>query len=296
MGKILKFGAFLVIVGFVAVIVGLVATGNTQPIQSEEYEYKTESIEMGSISLVSMIMDNRRVIVGRSTTGKIEMDYYESEKDPVEVTVSADSVLLENEFKWYENLFRFWPWTLNDDYTVAHLYLPEGVDYELNLETSNGDITIEDLNNLNDLTLDTSNGTITLSNLTAEGITAESSNGALILTNLTAHFCIADTSNGRVTASNITATVGQIHLDTSNGAVNGTNLTTNNLSCDTSNGSIDITITGSEADFYYDLSTSNGTVYVDGDDRGDSERENTSMTNRITLTTSNGSIHLDFAE
>lgn len=296
MGKILKFGAFLVIVGFVAVIIGMVVTGDQISPADQNYEYKTESIEMGTIDTVEMVMDNRNIIVDRSTSGKIEIDYYESEKDPIEVTTSADKVVLENEYKWYEHLFDFWSWMVKDEYMDVHLYLPEGVDYTLDMDSSNGDISFSNLNNLADITADSSNGTIRVIDVTVEKVDIQSSNGSMTLTNVIADSFKVDSSNGRITVTNITATLGSVSLDTSNGAINCTGITADTLYATTSNGSIDILQNGSEDDFFIDMSTSNGTVYLNGDNRGTVCRENTSLTSKITLTTSNGSINLDFTE
>ncbi|MDD3126686.1 MAG: DUF4097 family beta strand repeat-containing protein [Candidatus Izemoplasmatales bacterium] len=279
MVKILKAGIIFILLGIGACVAGFLTTndqvGNEFP--DHTYTLVEGSYEIAEISAINMDFDNRKVIVGQSTTDKIEVSYYVSENDPIEVLSETKSLTFDSDLIWYWNFFWGLSWLnwSSTQYYDFYLYLPEGTDFDLNIDTSNGAITVEAIDNLGDLDLNTLNGKVTLSNIDAKSIRVTTANGIINVNN-------ADCG-----------TEGNIYLKTSNGSIDVTAITMADLSCYTSNGAIDVTLVGEFTDYATNFATANGSIYVDGNitTAGTYHAGNA---NQIILHTSNGSIHLDF--
>ncbi|MDD3842986.1 MAG: DUF4097 family beta strand repeat-containing protein [Candidatus Izemoplasmatales bacterium] len=279
MVKLLKAGIILILLGIGASIAGFLTTKDEvgNDFSNQTYTLVEDSYVTGAISVVNMDLSNREVIVGRSTSDKIEVRYYVSENDPIEASEENNSLTFDSDIIWYWNFFSVFNW-LNwnaSEHFDFYLLLPEGTNFDLNIDTSNGVITVESLDNLGALDLNTSNGHVNLINVDSESIRV-------------------DTSNGIITVNNVDCGVsGNIDLRTSNGAINVLAVVTADLTCHTSNGSIDVEMAGEFSDYATNLATSNGTIYVDGNILA-AGLYNSSNARRIILNTSNGSIHLDF--
>jgi DUF4097 and DUF4098 domain-containing protein YvlB len=142
-----------------------------------------------------------------------------------------------------------------NNYAVTiEVKLPENIELELNLDTSNGKITLQDIT-ANTVTLDTSNGVIDLDDVYADTLTGSTSNGKI---------------QGQIEGSNI-------ELGTSNGSIDLTitGATSGKYELSTSNGSIDLTVpTSSNVGYNVDLRTSIGSLDVNLDDFDYSVNEN----------------------
>ena len=112
-----------------------------------------------------------------------------------------------------------------------------------------------------DLDLTTSNGVVTVSNVNGGNVVVHTSNGALRLNNVKAGILRGSTSNGALTGS-IDATT--CTLSTSNGpmALELISNLSGTYTLQTSNGKVDVTV-GSNAAYRLDASTSNGDVTFD---------------------------------
>ena len=112
-----------------------------------------------------------------------------------------------------------------------------------------------------DLDLTTSNGVVTVSNVNGGNVVVHTSNGALRLNNVKADILRGSTSNGALTGS-IDATT--CTLSTSNGpmALELISNLSGTYTLQTSNGKVDVTV-GSNAAYRLDASTSNGDVTFD---------------------------------
>jgi DUF4097 and DUF4098 domain-containing protein YvlB len=239
------------------------------------------------------ITDKSRLALARPIT--IELVYYESEKDPIEVLETATGLTIENEVVWYFNWFSGLQWFthMSDVYYELYVYLPAAILFNVNVDAVNGAIVIDSLDAFGDLTLETTNGAVTLENIDATQIRVETTNGNLNLDNLTADTLSAYTTNGQLYASNLTATVGKLSLSTTNGIIEASALTTNDLVCSTTNGNITVSVNGIYTNFATNLSTTNGLIYVD-DAVVDDGHYNTTMSNEVDISTTNGVIHLNF--
>lgn len=123
------------------------------------------------------------------------------------------------------------------------IYLPKGITYRLNCDTSNGDIFAKDLK-CSEAVLDTSNGDVSIENISAKNINA-------------------DTSNGDITFK---GTASAVNFDTSNGGINVNALSVQGVSSyklNTSTGDITVTVPKGAAVKIDKADTSTGEVTAD---------------------------------
>ncbi|MBN2335565.1 DUF4097 family beta strand repeat protein [Candidatus Bathyarchaeota archaeon] len=122
--------------------------------------------------------------------------------------------------------------------------LPAGVQVDLNLDTSNGEITVSDVTG-RDMILDTSNGRVTLDKVSADTLSASTSNGQ-IRGEVEATSATIDTSNGSIDLTLPCTRSGSYELDTSNGAIHLTLPTDSSIGYDvylkTSVGSVNVNL------------------------------------------------------
>lgn len=334
MGKVLKIAAVLAVLGIVAVIAGILisADSGSDFFSDQEYVKVEDSIEVGSLTTIVLDMKNRKIIVGESGTGKIELSYYESEKDPIEGTTEGTTYTLENKPVWY---FGFLGWMnmqnwFTDDRTTVYLNVPAGTEWVLRLGSENGDISLTDLGPLSDLTLNTENGDITLDGLDVGILSADTENGGVNLTDLTCSSADLRTTNGRIRLLHVASGAIQVHdvngditlndvealsiegtntngrydftdvvvsgaidVSTTNGNIEMIRITTSDLSCLTTNGSIDVSLYGVYENYRAYFQSVTGSVTVDGESEGEGTHHE-SMTDSVSLRTTSGSIDLDF--
>ena len=145
----------------------------------------------------------------------------------------------------------------------------------VDLETRNGWIRIEDMD-FTEGTLFTRNGAIGLKNANFSGGSLTARNGAIRLIDTGWDTLDARSSNGAI--------------DISGGrAGNGS------TSVRSSNGRVDLGILGNENDFSYTITTSNGSIEVNGErQRGTNRVSGGNGAHRIRIQTSNSGANLDF--
>lgn len=296
MGKIFKFALalFLIGVGCVAVF----SVMSEEPIfgtfgSDQDYELQELTYDAADFTGFSFNINNRDVIIEASEDDEIKVVYYTSEKDAIIVDDEGTELSLEKDVEWFMNWFSGWGTFFNDEIFDLYLYIPTTLDYDIDIYTSNGTLTITDLDNIKDLDFDTSNGRLTITNVLADDINLGTSNGGCYLTDVTVvNDLKIDTSNGRINLSNVTADT--IEGDTSNGGIFATNLVSDDIDLDTSNGNIEVTIIGEKDDYEVDAETSNGDIDWDGLGVTDGII-NEDAPNKLRLHTSNGNIDIIFS-
>ena len=279
MKKVLGIALLTIIIGVALTVVGFLMSDSTNLdlFNRPDYTLTELSYEADEIEDMTMYFANRAVEILPSETGKIEIKYYEAENDWIDVSVESTSLELINRTKWYLGInFGFWGIGQTNYFKVL-IYIPSGlINYDLDITTSNGAIELADLTNLNDIDFSSSNGAIKLESAEVKGALK------------------AITSNGKISLSDVIA-LESINLHTSNGEIELLSITTNDLKAETSNGAINVDIIGSYDDYRIELDTSNGSTYIDGDEKNDSVY-NPSLDNVIELDTSNGTIRLNFIQ
>lgn len=214
-----------------------------------DYRYQESKLFSGGITAgtVSLEVDNFNGPIRVSTWDKNEYNVElnirarrESDMDDLKIDFDA----METQMTQSINLGYDIPPTSYSRYSIAvEVFLPREATINLNLASSNGGITLSDIESER-ITLKTSNGQIELNNVYADVIDAATSNGGI-----SGAFKASDTS-----------------LSTSNGAIDLEILSSSsgNYKLSTSNARIDLEVSSStEIGYDLDLSTSNASIDVD---------------------------------
>jgi len=277
MRKVIGITLLLVFLGVVFTVVGFFMSDETNLNLFERPDYTLTELtyEAADVSELKMIFSNRAIEVFPSETDQIIIKYYEAENDWIDVTLEEEGLELINRTRWVFGIsWGIWNWGGVDVYNVE-VYLPASVlDYVLYVTTSNGAISIMDITDLKKLNFKSSNGAIKIEDV-----------------HVTDYFK-ADTSNGKVILDNVTCDA-LVSVHTSNGEIEIDHLNAQNINAYTSNGSIEVNIYGQYSQYRVEMDTSNGSTYIDGEEKNDSIY-NPSLSNVINLDTSNGSIRVNF--
>jgi DUF4097 and DUF4098 domain-containing protein YvlB len=335
MSKVVKWGIALILIGVVGTGIGLlISLGEGQRFfEDQDYVRVTESIDVENLTRIRVEMENRRIVIGESTTAKIEVTYYESEKDPIDSATEGNTFSLVNDPVWYWGFLWWLNWGrwFTGEKTTVTILIPEGTEWTLDLDTANGNIEIIEVDPIASLITTTQNGDIQMEKLAMDGsLRAKTTNGAIRLEQVDAASLTLTTTNGlvsltdvttgavtvtdtnggilftEVTATSIQATntngryvftdvtaSGSISLVTTNGNIDITRITTVDLTCRSTNGDIKVTAYGTYDDFYCTFQTETGHVRVDGENAGEGDHH-AAKPLRMVLRTVNGSIDLDF--
>ena len=294
MFKLLAIGASLLGAGLIITVTGGIISGEGFTLGAGatylpvEHSYATTGIDT-----ISFDAENRRVVVTPSETDEITLSYSDSTDDFLVITNVGGVLEVTNTIHWYNHMFMNFGMMNWGIANTVNLGVPAGYSFTMNLSSSNGAISVSDLATIASLDLSTSNGTIDVINVAGlSSVDAVTSNGVINVTNVD---CAGDivlrSSNGNVNLSGVTAP--SINAQSSNGRVRGLDVTADDVTFHSSNGNITLEINGQLSEYYVKLSTLNGSLYMD-DVKVTQNAYNTSLPDKIDLSTTNGSIYLSF--
>jgi hypothetical protein len=257
------FGAFYIING-----------GYTPGVGDSDVELIEISYDAIDFDEIRVVMINKSIQVLPSTSDKIELKYYQSEKNWIEISTEGNILDIENKTEIFHMFFNWFSWFQNQAFHQFILYLPLDMIFDLDLSTSNGAIDISDLSELGTLRLRSSNGAIVLGEITLiNSIDAYTSNGLVEFNQLIVqNLAKARTSNGKIIVEK--TTVGELDVQTSNGAVN-------------------VELHGTHSMYRIDMATSNGSKTLNGV-KTDASIVNPSASLDVRVRTSNGPISIRF--
>ncbi|WP_313630789.1 DUF4097 family beta strand repeat-containing protein [Enterococcus devriesei] len=230
-----------------------------------------------------LIIEDRNMpieIVGASGN-QTKISYQKSRDIKYKIKQKGDTLNVERQGKRWFNFSIFNFGASNAKVTVE---VPRTRLKDLDVETSNGKLTVENLM-LDNLDLESSNSKMQLKDLDVKTIDAETSNGNIQLDRLTFDEGSFDTSNGKFDLNNLEFKEGE--FETSNGAIRLNHLqgTKSIYYLKTSNAKVNGTIVGGRADFATVSKTSNASNNLTNQSDGSKELE---------VKTSNGDIAIDF--
>ncbi len=297
MNRIFKAGLILVIIGFVSSIVFGVLAGEEFPAYfgNEEYEYTELTYSADEFATFDINLENKAVTILPSTSGNIEVKYYESEHDSVTVDDDSLTLILDNDTKWYYNWGLWFNIFRSGTYNHFYLYLPTDTAYDIDLNTANGDIICDDSLLAGNVSLETANGDITVAGLSVSGsLVMTSLNGIITVENADIGTDLEiTTSNGRIVLDDVNAP--EIDLQTFNGKIKATGVVVEDLIAKSSNGEIEIGISGAFQDYHVEMTTTNGNYYLN-DEKVTTNAYHTDKTNDIELETVNGDVKITFID
>lgn len=274
-------------------------------LESTNWTQKNYDTTAEGITALSLDDLNNSIELLPSSDNSIHITYYESDKDIYTITNQNGKIDMQYDDlrKWYEYFFNF-----NINFKKVTIELPADYNGTLDLHTTNGSITANDMTNLLETRLSTTNGSIEVSGLTVnDNLVLKTNNGNVSIKDA---FVSDDlelgTVNGRVTAENTSA--GSADLHSVNGRVSAEKLvgkefitmdSTNadilldmvdaqeSIQCSTTNGKVSGTVVGSMNDYSILSHTTNGSNNLPNEKEGGSKE--------LEVSTVNGSIKIEFS-
>lgn len=207
----------------------------------QDHDY-TETLYSSTTELTGLDLEmvNRNVNVIRADVEKVEITYYQSDKDAIEIKESSGILVLDNKVKKYAfNMFS----KVSNEKRVIQVVLPQNLNYNISIETINGNHILEDLGILKNVELKTINGTITVKKTeTINNFFINSTNGFIYGENLKSSSMCFETTNGEIQLSSSVC---------------------NDISLSSINGSISVEVLGIFEEYKIDVSTVIGKIYYD---------------------------------
>lgn len=176
--------------------------------------------------------------------------------------------------------------------------LPRRAFAGLTVDTSNGNITLQDMTSQSN-TLTTTNGNISITGGSLDNLNATANNGKVEVNNLLTQTFAASTRNGRISLANTSAL--SITAQAQNGSINLDTVSAPSYRCTVTNSSVVGKLVGRASDYAFDLTPGNGRVTVtDNTDSSFSLRssgpvqQGQGAAQNFTAKASNGSVNLEF--
>ncbi|MBQ4574071.1 MAG: DUF4097 family beta strand repeat protein [Clostridia bacterium] len=238
-----------------------------------KYEYSSHryTADPNIIEQIELEFDDRRVEVVEYEGDEIVLEFFASQYDNVNVKEERNTFIGKMEsdrgfFSFNFDLASLFNHVGNEQKTVL-LYLPSIYIGDLDIDTSNGDITLGSFDKLGDVELETSNGPVKVDNVTLNRLEIKTSNGKVSLENIFADYLVAKTSNGAIGALSVRAHE-MLSLTTSNGAIKADDIDSNDINLKSSNGKITAIITKPQSNFTITCETSNGDSNIESGGSG----------------------------
>lgn len=178
--------------------------------------------------------------------------------------------------------------------------LPRRAFAGLTVDTSNGNITIQDMTSQSN-TLTTTNGNVSITGGSLDNLNATANNGKVEVNNLLTQTFAASTRNGRISLANTSAL--SITAQAQNGDVKLDHTSSPYFYCTATNASVVGTVTGRGAEYGLDLTAGNGRVTLtDANDDSFAIRssapvqQNLGAAQSFTANASNGNVNLEFVQ
>ena len=245
----------------------------------------SETINTKAVKNISHI--ENPIIDLKSINGSIILENWDEEDMLIEINCKYKDDLLSSGEEFYEfyeteNKIIFKPKFESKIMMNLKVYLPDRPYEEICLNTSNGELRIDDFN-VDNLILNTTNAAITVNDILAHEINMNTKNGKFSLEDIDANIVKASTSNASITVDDIKAET--FHINTKNGRISVSDILTQDIIAITSNSTIDINDISSQDII---LTTSNGKILLRDVDTDKAEH--------IELSTSNASIEAELDE
>lgn len=278
LNKILKFLGLAMLFGIVISLVGVFALGgdiksvSTHFNDDDSYTF-VEHSGTETITEINITAINKSIEVTLSSDDNWRLEYFDSEKDSFNYNFTEGRLVLDNITK--RQIFTIFKWT-SSHIRLVKLFLPASFSGNIYIETTNGNIKVENISLINKVDLETTNGSLTLKDVCVENdATLNTTNGSI------------NVINSRIDK--------KLYTKTTNGNINLTSVMALDVNSDTTNGKIKVSIVGNLDDFRVTVRTTNGKIYLD-DMVLASQTLNPSKSNVVKLITTNGNIYIEFIE
>lgn len=310
----LKIFAGIIAVGLITCLIGLfIVNFNLKEIKAifiedDDYTLMTETSDYSAEDIYIKIY-NKNIEIIESNDESFHISYYTSEKHKISYSEDNNKISLIEEKAVYNSFLGFcFP---AQKVKKVLLSLPASFEGNLDINTSNAKITMNDLGTFGNINFDTSNGNIEFSNMSTNSLNLDTSNGSINIFDITCNSTIKlatsnsdinirniecnnldiTTSNSEIMSNNIIAVA--IVAETSNGDIEMKNILSNDIDLRTTNDDIEISLKGKIDDYKIDINTSNGKNKINGIIFGN-QIINSNAPKRIKAKTTNSDITIDF--
>lgn len=274
--KFLKFGVFIILVGIILSVVGIIILGegdirNLTRFYNEDhlYEERNYKVDQDNINSLNLNITNRQIEIKRTNVSNIEIKYFEKSGDIIDITESDNTLYISNKHK--NRNFKFFRW-VSKNKIILEIKVP--LDFEMDTFTSktiNGGLSMSDIK-VSNIDYMTTNGNVYFNNVDVTGdFKSSSTNGNVILESVHAH---------------------EIQLASTNGSIKLTKVTANNILSETTNGKINLDLIGNPDDYSITAKTTNGKIVFNGLRLANGTHQAEGF-NKIDVKTTNGSITIN---
>ncbi len=245
------------------------------------YETINTSVEKNISHLECPIIDFK------SVNGGISLQNWDKDHVFIKIDCKYKNGLLDNIDDFYDlyeegNRLVFIPKFNNNIIIGLNVYLPNKSYDEIHLNTSNGNIEIDEFK-VNKLQCNTSNGSVSVKDISAEEVILGTKNGRINLSSISAPLIEAISTNSRIILEDIDSD--NLKVLTHNGRIILSNIIADSIYATTSNSTIEAQDIGGKE---IKLATSNGKIILESLDLD--------KINELKLSTSNGSIDAEIGE
>jgi hypothetical protein len=295
MNKVIIIGAIILTGGLISATAGsIIAEERMIPgAHIDDYQKAdTFIVDSNDVDDLDLDLRNRSINIYTHELSTIEIDYYTAPHDRITSQHVGSTVQLIGEIDPFVNIWGF-SFLRHPEIFIVEVYIPSTSTIDINALTSNGGISLVDVTTIGDVNLRSSNGALTLSSIDeVSSLYGETSNGRIELTDVISLTSInMRTSNGRINLTRVNSPL--LLTRTSNGKITANNIISADLELSSSNGNVEVSVVGTLEMFRVNMSTTNGNLYLN-DVKVVTNAYNTTLEQKIRLTTSNGDIRLNF--
>jgi len=302
--------------GFVLMLTGFILNGGKLNAISLRFnrdaDYsKTTAADVADISAVEINLKARHIVFSLSEDNSYKVEYYESERDKIMVTVTDNVLKIKDNPPKYN--FFFWGFRSRKVSTVT-VVLPKDFTDEIAVDNNTGDVDLSELSLLTKLNVEVNTGDVMISGLTVNShLEITSSTGNIEINGLTAPSLEIEVSTGRIyltgviisEVTSLKSSTGNIYISdmqsarlnviASTGNLKIEDTITDSINAQTSTGSVTIKFYGVVEEYKLDLHTNTGRIRFQGEKCGNN-LINPIGSKSITVSTSTGSISIDIYE
>ncbi|MDD4077520.1 MAG: DUF4097 family beta strand repeat-containing protein [Bacilli bacterium] len=316
MKKLIYSAIGLIGLGFILMVMGFVLSGGKlssfQVGFTRDDDYTKETVsDVTVIDKVEIQLKTRNVSFALNEDESYRVEYYQSERDNVLISVTDGIMKIEEEKPKFQ-LF-FWGFRSRQVATVV-VVLPKDFTGEIAIRSDTGEIHITALEVLEKLSVEVKTGKVLVSNLTVNSpLKIQSSTGTVEISNLVAPSLGIKVSTGKIVL-NDTFVTGEATLGSSTGNITITGIQSVSLNCraptgkiiientltdtlkaEASTGSVSVKLIGKAADYRLNVHSDTGSVKFQGEKYG-SSLINPVGSKSITVSTSTGNISINISE
>lgn len=278
LGKLFKFAGMLVVLGLIIGVISVAVLGTEKITEfidkfNEDDLYEEMHFVAGEDAVnLELQFVNRNVVVSRGDVETIEIHYFVSERDTITVSENSGTVKMENRVRWQLfGAFRH----VSSEIRRIEVVLPVNLLVGVDIKTTNGNLLLEELDNVQGIKLQTTNGNVTLRHIS-------------IVDDL-----IIQTTNGLLNVQYVAAD--KMNLKTTNGSITVNKAESNHITLKSTNGGITVDVRGVFEEYRIDVKSTNGRIRYENYTLG-SGLIHPNATNILNVQTTNGGIRLSFSE